>query len=78
MIVFGLVLNAGTFSHRHAVLHDQKDFTKPNWVPLRHLSDKQAPFTVSNSVLSEFGVLGFEYGVFLIRHLGCLISTIID
>ena len=52
----------GTFSHRHAVLHDQVDFAKENFVPLDHVSADQAGFVVANSHLSEFGVLGFEYG----------------
>src|SRR5574340_986521 len=54
----------GTFFHRHAVLHDQN---RERWdagiyVPLQHVRDKQAPFVVIDSVLSEEGVLGFEYG----------------
>ncbi len=50
----------GTFSQRHAVLHDQKEgFT---YVPLQHLSDDQAPVDIYNSPLSEAGALGFEYG----------------
>ena len=52
----------GTFSHRHAVLHDQKNGQR--YVPLSNLFDGQPPgfFTVSNSSLSEFGILGFELG----------------
>jgi len=51
----------GTFSHRHAVLHDQAN--ESIWVPLKDLEmGEQASFQVSNSNLSEFGVLGFEYG----------------
>lgn len=50
----------GTFSHRHAVLHDQK--TGVTYTPLAHLSDQQAPFHIYDSLLSEMGVLGFEYG----------------
>ncbi len=56
----GQDVERGTFSHRHAVLHDQN--TNANFVPLRHLSKDQALFTVSNSHLSEYGVLGFEVG----------------
>ena len=54
----------GTFTHRHAVLHDQnrEKWDEGNYVPLQHVSDKQAPFTVIDSVLSEEAVLGFEYG----------------
>jgi 2-oxoglutarate dehydrogenase E1 component len=50
----------GTFSQRHAVLHD--DETGEPWSPLQHLSDDQAPVDIANSPLSEAGVLGFEYG----------------
>ena len=54
----------GTFTHRHAVLHDQKreKWDEGIFVPLQHVSDKQAPFTVIDSLLSEEAVLGFEYG----------------
>jgi 2-oxoglutarate decarboxylase len=50
----------GTFSQRHVVLHDTS--TGGTWTPLAQLDPKQAPFHVYNSPLSEFGVLGFEYG----------------
>lgn len=50
----------GTFSHRHAVLHDYNG--RGIYTPLQHLSDEQAPFEVFNSPLSEAGVLGFDYG----------------
>lgn len=50
----------GTFSHRHAVLHDVE--TGSRYVPLMHVGAEQAPFDVCNSPLSEAGVLGFEYG----------------
>lgn len=50
----------GTFAHRHAafVVEDTDD----KYFPLKNVSDKQAPFRVYNSHLSEYGVLGFEYG----------------
>ncbi|KAJ2805295.1 2-oxoglutarate dehydrogenase E1 component [Coemansia guatemalensis] len=50
----------GTFSHRHAVLHDQT--TERQYTQLANLSPTQAPFSVSNSSLSEYGVLGYELG----------------
>ena len=54
----------GTFVHRHSVLHDQKreKWDSGTFIPLQHISEKQAPFTVIDSVLSEEAVLGFEYG----------------
>ncbi|MCG2583112.1 2-oxoglutarate dehydrogenase E1 component [Massilia sp. TS11] len=54
----------GTFVHRHAVLHDQnrERWDAGTYVPLAHVSETQAPFTVIDSVLSEEAVLGFEYG----------------
>ena len=54
----------GTFTHRHAVLHDQKRerWDAGTYVPLQNVSENQAPFTVIDSVLSEEAVLGFEYG----------------
>ena len=50
----------GTFSQRHAVLHDTKDGT--TYTPLANLSSDQARLELHNSPLSEAGVLGFEYG----------------
>jgi 2-oxoglutarate dehydrogenase E1 component len=50
----------GTFSHRHAVLHDVE--TGERYIPLEHLAKDQAPFTIINTMLSELAVLGFEYG----------------
>lgn len=50
----------GTFSHRHAVLHDFE--TGVTYTPLAHLSSAKAPFFVYNSSLSEAAVLGFEFG----------------
>ncbi len=50
----------GTFSQRHAVLHDVK--TGEVYTPLKNLNVDQASFEIHNSPLSEAGVLGFEYG----------------
>jgi 2-oxoglutarate dehydrogenase E1 component len=50
----------GTFSHRHSALTIEDSDQK--YIPLKHISENQAPFHVFNSPLSEYGVLGFEYG----------------
>ncbi|CAI3938700.1 2-oxoglutarate dehydrogenase complex [Commensalibacter communis] len=50
----------GTFSHRNAVLFDQK--TQQPYVLLNHIQPEQAKIDIYNSFLSEFAVLGFEYG----------------
>ncbi|MFN8359251.1 MAG: multifunctional oxoglutarate decarboxylase/oxoglutarate dehydrogenase thiamine pyrophosphate-binding subunit/dihydrolipoyllysine-residue succinyltransferase subunit [Candidatus Kapaibacterium sp.] len=50
----------GTFSHRHAILHDYN--TEEQLILLNHLSEDQAHLWLYNSPLSEFAVLGFEYG----------------
>jgi len=54
----------GTFSHRHAVLHDQsrEKWDSGNWIPLERLTEGNPAFEVIDSVLTENAVLGFEYG----------------
>lgn len=54
----------GTFTHRHAVLHDQarEKWDEGTYTPLQNVSEGQAPFVVIDSILSEEAVLGFEYG----------------
>ncbi len=58
--ISGQDVERGTFSHRHAVftLEDSDE----TYTPLDHVSANQAKFSIFNSLLSEYGVLGFEYG----------------
>ena len=56
----GQDVGRGTFSHRHVVLHDFE--TTEKHIPLEHIAPGQAKFCVHNSLLSEFAVLGFDYG----------------
>ncbi len=58
--VSGQDVQRGTFSHRHAVLKDAE--TNEPYYSLNHISDNQKRFRIYNSLLSEYGVLGFEYG----------------
>ena len=58
--ITGQDVGRGTFSHRHAVLHDQK--TAETYVPLQNLSSEQPRLTLHDSFLSEEAVLAFEYG----------------
>jgi 2-oxoglutarate dehydrogenase E1 component len=50
----------GTFSHRHAILHDQQ--TDDRYIPLQHIAQQGSSFKIINSALSELAVLAFEYG----------------
>jgi 2-oxoglutarate dehydrogenase E1 component len=56
----GQDVERGTFSHRHAVVRVED--SEAQYIPLAHVSDDQAPFYIYNSLLSEYAVLGFEYG----------------
>ncbi len=50
----------GTFSHRHAVIHDAE--TNEPYINLNHIEEGQERFQIYNTLLSEYGVLGFEFG----------------
>jgi len=54
----------GTFTHRHAVIHDQnrEKWDVGTYIGLQNVAENQAPFVVIDSILSEEAVLGFEYG----------------
>ncbi|MCE7059602.1 2-oxoglutarate dehydrogenase E1 component [Dyadobacter sp. CY343] len=56
----GQDVQRGTFSHRHAVLRDVE--TNAAYNSLQHIQEGQGPFMIYNSLLSEYGVLGFEFG----------------
>jgi 2-oxoglutarate dehydrogenase E1 component len=56
----GQDVQRGTFTHRHAVLHDAENNT--NYNNLAHIADNQGKFEIYNSLLAEYGVMGFEYG----------------
>jgi len=58
--ISGQDVERGTFSHRHAVYRIEDSNEK--YIPLQHINPKQASFEIYNSSLSEYGVLGFEYG----------------
>jgi len=56
----GQDVERGTFSHRHAVI--KKEDTEVEYIPLNNIHATQRKFEIYNSYLSEYGVLGFEYG----------------
>ncbi len=56
----GQDVERGTFSHRHAVMKVEE--SEEEVMLLNHISDKQGAFQIYNSLLSEYGVLGFDYG----------------
>jgi 2-oxoglutarate dehydrogenase E1 component len=69
--ISGQDVERGTFSHRHAVVKTED--TEEEVLTLNALQEKQAPFTIYNSHLSEYGVLGFEYGYSLANPSGLTI-----
>ncbi|MBB4826039.1 2-oxoglutarate dehydrogenase E1 component [Sporosarcina luteola] len=58
--ITGQDVQRGTFAHRHLVLHDEK--TGEEFVPLHHISGSKAAFVAYNSPLTEFAVIGYEFG----------------
>jgi 2-oxoglutarate dehydrogenase E1 component len=67
----GQDVERGTFSHRHAVVKTED--TEEEIITLNLLKENQAKFSVYNSLLSEYGVLGFEYGYSLATPKGLTI-----
>lgn len=61
----GQDVERGTFSHRHAVI--KLEDSEEEYIPLNNLGGGQATFEIYNSLLSEYGVLGFEYGYAMAR-----------
>jgi 2-oxoglutarate dehydrogenase E1 component len=58
--ISGQDVKRGTFAHRHAIFYDEKTYEEYN--RLNHIQEEQGNFLIYNSLLSEFAVLGFEYG----------------
>lgn len=67
----GQDVERGTFSHRHAVVKTED--TEEEIITLNEISETQAPFSIYNSLLSEYAVLGFEYGYSLATPQGLTI-----
>jgi 2-oxoglutarate dehydrogenase E1 component len=69
--ISGQDVERGTFSHRHAVLKTTDD--EEEYLPLNHLQEKQGNFYAFNSLLSEYAVLGFDYGYAFATPMGLTI-----
>jgi 2-oxoglutarate dehydrogenase E1 component len=63
--ISGQDVERGTFSHRHAVV--KMEDSEEEYTPLEHVAEKQGSFEIYNSHLSEYGVLGFEYGYAMVN-----------
>ena len=74
--ISGQDVERGTFSHRHAVVKTEDNEEEIETLNL--LSDKQAKFSVYNSLLSEYAVLGFEYGYSLATPKGLTIRSLVS
>lgn len=66
--ISGQDVERGTFSHRHAVL--KVEDSEEEYIPLTQIGPKQARFAIYNSFLSEYAVLGFDYGYSLVKPNG--------
>lgn len=66
----GQDVERGTFSHRHAVIKNAE--SNDEFIPIQHIKEQQASFHIYNSLLSEYAVLGFEYG-YALRSPGSLV-----
>jgi 2-oxoglutarate dehydrogenase E1 component len=69
--ISGQDVERGTFAHRHAVL--TRTDSEERYVPLQHVNKQQASFQIYNSLLSEYAVLGFEFGYSMATPLGLTI-----
>ena len=58
--ISGQDVERGTFSHRHAIVKTEQ--TEKEYIPINNISKSQGSFEIYNSLLSEYGVMGFEYG----------------